>query len=573
MIWAPGTPRFTCAGEMETIRPIAPEKRWRRPQAMCHLDNERVAIANSRGNSISIVNVMTGQLAEFLIGDSPQDVIWLQHRQQLGIVTSENNNFLLATLHQDRLTIERRFPLGRGAARLAVSGDESLIAVSSIWDREVALISVADTLQVRARCQLPFEPKLVCFSADQHILLALDAFAGQMAAINVDDATILGRTELLGHHFGGVILTGKDRFVVTHQILHADAATTGDNIAAGRVIENVAQEILLTREDTQHIKLEPQVIRELGVPSHGAADPTDLAVLADDMRAVALEGVDEVALITAFGLVQKRISVGNRPVDLLSAAQGKELYVLNFFSESISVIDLVAQAVVRTISLGPTPTPNAQERGAELFFDGHLSRFGWFSCQSCHVGGHTNGQLSDTFGDNSAGAPKRVLSLLGGRDNNPWAWNGSMRSLHDQVFKSGETTMRGPGFSARETNSLVAYLHTLEKPPVFRPARDDADQVLIEQGRQVFQTIGCAKCHVPPLTYTSDTVYDVGLIDEHGQRKFNPPSLNGVGYRRAFFHDGRAKRLTDVFIEYGHQLNDALTQDELKALLRFLESL
>ena len=572
MTWASGAPRLSCADDLATIWPSAPAERWRRPQAMCQLDNERVAVANSRGNSISVVHVMTGQLAEFVIGESPQDLIWLQHRQQLGIVTGDNN-FLLATLHPDRLTIESRIPLGRGAACLAVSGDESMIAVSSIWDREVALIAAGETLQIRARCQLPFEPKLVCFSPDQHILLALDAFAGQMAAINVDTATILGQTELLGHHFGGVILTDEDRFLVTRQILHADAATTGDNIAAGRVIENVVQEILLKREEAQHVKFAPQGIRELGVPSHGAADPADIVMMADGMRAVALEGVDEVALLTPYGLVQKRISVGNRPVDLLIAEQGKDLYVLNNFSESISVIDPETQAVVRTISLGPMPKPSARERGAELFFDGHLSRFGWYSCQSCHVGGHTNSQLSDTFGDNAAGAPKRVLSLLGGRDNNPWAWNGSMRSLHDQVFKSGETTMRGPGFSARETNALVAYLHTLEKPPVFRPARDDADQELIEQGRQVFLRIGCAKCHVPPLTYTSDTVYDVGLVDEHGQRKFNPPSLNGVGYRRAFFHDGRAKRLADVFIEYGHQLNDALAQDELKALLRFLESL
>jgi len=78
---------------------------------------------------------------------------------------------------------------------------------------------------------------------------------------------------------------------------------------------------------------------------------------------------------------------------------------------------------------------------------------------------------------------------------------------------------------------------------------------------------------VPPLTYTSPGTYDVGLRDEKGLDKFNRPSLRGVSQGYSFFHDGRAKKLEEVFTVHGHQLNWALADDELGDLLRFLRSL
>jgi cytochrome c peroxidase len=78
---------------------------------------------------------------------------------------------------------------------------------------------------------------------------------------------------------------------------------------------------------------------------------------------------------------------------------------------------------------------------------------------------------------------------------------------------------------------------------------------------------------VPPLTYTSQESYDVGLADEHGQTKFNPPSLRGVGHNTAFFHDSRARALEDVFQVHGHQLRTPLSDGQVGDLVRFLQSL
>ncbi len=63
--------------------------------------------------------------------------------------------------------------------------------------------------------------------------------------------------------------------------------------------------------------------------------------------------------------------------------------------------------------------------------------------------------------------------------------------------------------------------------------------------------------------------FDVDLVDEVGNRKFNPPSLRGMGRRRGFFHDKRAKTLGAVFTDHQHQLDRDLEAQELKDLVRF----
>ena len=93
-----------------------------------------------------------------------------------------------------------------------------------------------------------------------------------------------------------------------------------------------------------------------------------------------------------------------------------------------------------------------------MFYNAKLSHDGWMSCHSCHTDGHTNNLLSDTLGDGSYGAAKRVPSLLGVAATGPWTWTGSMARLEDQVRKSIATTMHGPKPTDAQVADLTAYL-------------------------------------------------------------------------------------------------------------------
>ena len=58
-----------------------------------------------------------------------------------------------------------------------------------------------------------------------------------------------------------------------------------------------------------------------------------------------------------------------------------------------------------------------------------------------------------------------------------------------------------------------------------------------------------------------------------GNRKFNPPSLRGVGAREPLFHDGSAETLGDVLLRFKHPKGAAMSAGEAADLIAFLKTL
>jgi YVTN family beta-propeller protein len=287
---------------------------------------------------------------------------------------------------------------------------------------------------------------------------------------------------------------------------------------------------------------------------------------------VCLAGVGDVAIGQYVPYGFRRIGVDARPCAVAISPDQKWAYVANTHSDTISVIDVARRAVAHTIPIGPEPKFTLAQEGERLFYDARLSLDGWFSCHTCHTEGHSNGRKADTFGDGSFGSPKIVLSLLGTGATEPWAWNGSKRTLEEQVRESMRMTMQPktpPG--ERSVAALTAYLRTLDVPA---PAGSQLSDTLgIARGEKLFASRGCTTCHAPPL-YANAHVYDVGFDDgDGGNRQFNPPSLRGVIHKAPYFHDGRAKTLEQVVGKYQHRLRTALSDDEAHDLILFLKSL
>ena len=115
-----------------------------------------------------------------------------------------------------------------------------------------------------------------------------------------------------------------------------------------------------------------------------------------------------------------------------------------------------------------------------------LSHDGWMSCHSCHTEGHTNNLASDTLGDGSYGAPKRVPSLLGVGRTGPWTWLGSIDRLDDQVKKSIVTTMQGPKPTGSQVADLTAYLVSLSPGSGVVTAKLPGESAAVDRGREIF---------------------------------------------------------------------------------------
>jgi YVTN family beta-propeller protein len=313
-------------------------------------------------------------------------------------------------------------------------------------------------------------------------------------------------------------------------------------------------------------------VHYLGDVGRAAGDPGRIAVGRNGTVVVPLAGVGEVALGREADYGWQRLSVGQGPTAVAISPEGRWAYVANQFADSVSVIDLSNQKVTADLSLGLWPELSPSERGEQLFYDARLSHDGWMSCHSCHTDGHSNGLLADTLGDDSFGAPKRVLSLLGVRDAAPYAWKGTLPDLESQVRKSILTTLHGPKPSDQQVADLAAYLRTLPPPPSWTRSAGRADETAIQRGRDVFRSQLCDRCHTPP-EYTSKRSYDVGLNDEVGNTRFKPPSLRGISQGGPYFHDNRAATLEEVFTRHRHQLTGELSRQELADLLAFLRNL
>lgn len=467
--------------------------------------------------------------------------------------------------------VEAEVPTCRDPVRAVVRRDA--LAVSCLWPREVRRYGLVPEGGGRVALvpawtgKVSFEPKELLF-LDQAHLLAADAFGGGLAVL--DDATgaVVRSLELGGHNLRGLTLaSGGTHVAIVHQQLHSGMHTSSDDIRWGVFLTNSVRLLplddLLAGSPRMHRRAR---VFDLGTVSSPSGDPAAIAATADDQLVVALSGVGRLAFGAPAARQVSHTRVGAGPSALALGGSG-EIFVANTWSDSVSVVSLETRTETARLPLGPPARLTAADRGELLFHDATLSLRGWMSCNSCHTDGHTNHRLSDTLGDGTYGAPKRVLSLLGVRDTGPWAWDGKIRELEHQVVKSVETTLRGRDLTPREVDDLTAYLRTLELPEI----ENEADPALLARGRAVFSEYSCTRCHTEPL-YTSPGAQDVELTDERGNSRFNPPSLRGVSTRRRLLHDGSAHSLEDVLrVHPGHGI--VVADRDLPALIAFLRSL
>lgn len=553
-----------------------PSSQLRYPVAAIRLEEQMLALANERSGTISLVDMERGSVVGETRAGKRLSALAVTARGF--ILSADAKSHEVVSWRQDsrrslvEVSRERTsdYPVSIVVSR---EGDRAYIATRWSQSLDVLAIDASGALKVARTLRLPFAAGAQLLLPDQQHLLVGEAFGGRLAIVDIQKQAIANVRNVQGHNITSLAWdeTG-DRLLIAHQIVN-ELPVTLDNVQWGAVLKNVVR--IITRKQL----LDPKVnlatatrIISLGQEGDGSADPTSVLPLADGAFAVTLGGADELVVVESTGLVTKRLALGRRPIALFHGAKDHQLVAVNHFDSTLSMVNLTTGTVAPPISLGPAPELHPAERGERLFYDARLSFEKWMSCHSCHTHGHTTGANVDTLGDNSFGAPKRTLTLLGTRDTDRWAWNGEIKELHDQVRKSIETSMHGEA-RPQDVYDLTAYLHTLDPPPPASRAKNDEDRKRIDRGRQVFERQRCHDCHIGPLTYTSHDVYDVGLADKNGQAKFNPPSLRGVVQGSRFFHDGRATSLEDVIDVFGHQLRDELSDTERADLLRFLRSL
>ena len=552
----------------------------RRPGALALSSDEKLLyVANHRSGTLSVVDTTTRTLvAETPVGKHLSDLKAIG-RDRLLALDEETHELLLLQVAGQKLSVQSRTPVSPYPVTLVITQNEKHCIVASLWSRRLTFVALPEAdehkPQVVGSINIPFAPRTQLLVKEDQQLIVADSFGGRLAIVDVPQRKLLHVREFPGHNIRGMSTNADGTMlVVAHQMLNELAHTVRNDVHWGLLMSN----------DLRWLKLDAVLqvgtdlydgahMHPLGHAGSATGDPSGLIMTSQGAVLVSLGGVREVAIGREDDFSLNRVFVGRRPTAIVADSHGKFAYVANTFDDSISVVDIEAREEVVEISLGPQPDLSLAEQGELLFFNANLSHDSWMSCHSCHTDGHTNGLLNDNFSDASFGAPKRVLSLLGRRDTAPFAWNASAESLEVQIRNSIISTMQADEPPTDEQlAALAAYVKTLQPPPPIDAARGIQDSKRVARGEELFGALQCVRCHKPPA-FTTPNTYDVGLEDKEGGRRFNPPTLRGVGQRGPYFHDNRAATLEEVFLKHEHQLDRKLSADELRDLLSFLRSL
>lgn len=539
-------------------------------------DQQYLYVANRRTGSISVMDAASNRVvAEVPVGVRLSDLAWVSANRF--VATDEAaHQLLLLTADGANIAVLASVSVPRYPVSVAVSADGRSCTVAALWSRRLAFVDLeADGLQVEKVLDMPFAPRTQLRLADRAKLIVADSFGGRLGVIDLQRRELLHVREFPAHNIRGLGRSRDGRMlVVAHQMLNELAHSVRNDVHWGLLMSNdlrwLRVDAVLAPDGDLY---EGAHMHPLGGAGSATGDPAGLIVVPDGRVVVSLGGVGEFALGREEDFSLARFPVDRRPTALLATRDGRRLFVANTLGDTISAVDLNEPSSATEISLGPRPPLTLADRGEQVFFDATLSHDAWMSCHSCHTDGHTNGLTNDNLSDATFGAPKRVLSLLGKAATAPFAWDASAADLPTQIRNSIHKTMQSDRDPRDDDVAAIeAYLATLAPPPSIAAAREIPDDDGAARGAQLFAAIGCTDCHTPPV-YTSPDTYDVGLVDELGRTRFNPPSLLGVSQRGPYFHDNRAATLEDVFRTHGHQLDEPLEPAQLNDLLIFLRSL
>ncbi len=578
----------------------------RRPVACCLNKNESVLlVASGRSGTISAIQVDDGNLlGEWQVGECLTDLVRWRDDLFLAVDATAGQLICLDFAEPVRPVIPWRCQTIAAPNRLLVDPSTNRCFVGGLWSRQLCVVNLPDDMQsdigVKVSTDdvvdLPFSAGAMCrIDGESPALLLLDAFSSRWSTYDLGTLKMIASGRNKSRRASGVAIHPKSgNICMTEQTLNHLAHAIRNDVHWGTMIGNNIRTYSASQFVQQSVPRSGPSADAFGswhltgdsVPLGGAsdakADPESIAFANNGTAIIALGGVDQVAVGALDDHSFKYYATGRRPVAMAVTDNNKLLFVCNNLDDSITVINLRDREIEATLSLGKQPDATQQDQGERLFFDGRVSHDAWMSCHSCHVNGHSNGFLNDNLADQSFGAPKRVLSLLGHADTGPFAWNGSFESMHEQIKSSIVNTMQADEPPTVATlDALAAFVNSLPSPTGLAQSRNALSSELsgelandaIETGRKLFLDLDCATCHSPEQNWTTGEQYDVGLTDELGNTQFNPPSLIGVGQQAAYLHDARYSELQDVFLQGKHRLERELSNDELQSLMMFLNSL
>jgi YVTN family beta-propeller protein len=317
---------------------------------------------------------------------------------------------------------------------------------------------------------------------------------------------------------------------------------------------------LLAKLEKLPATLDPNKTYDYNAASRVQADvPNDLSFLVGVRRRIKLPEGDR----------------GPRAVVVI----GSKAYLANYFSDSLSVIDLASQyPKIESIPLGPKQAMTPVRKGEFYFNDASICFQGWQSCASCHPGDGRVDALNWDLLNDGIGNPKNNKSLLLSHRTPP-AMSMGVRDDAKAAVRAGIRHILFTVQPEEVATSIDEYLMALKPVPSPRLVKGRlSDQA--KRGEKLFKDakVGCASCH-PAELLTDLQHYDVGTLGKFDKPTdtFDTPTLVEAWRTAPYLHDGSVATIQEVLTTKNaqdrHGKTSHLSKEQIADLAEYILSL
>jgi len=592
-------------------------------------DERMLYVASGDARQVVYVALPAGQVARRLDFPAPPLGLALSPDGRTLAVSCAAPQSFVVLLDSQSGQARATIPAGHTAVAPLWSRDGRRLYVANRFDNDIAVIDPA-ARRCFGRVAAVREPIALASTPDGRTVLAANhlplcrtdgEFKGDVAPLLtcIDTATLQTSSIALPHganSLRGVAVTPDGKYaLVTH--LFSNFEMVPFRVDGGWINTNVVSVVDLPRRKVQ---------ATVGLDSYegGAGNPWDIRLSADGARTcVSVAGTHEIAVVATAELLDqwsknmspmmavwpiypslgdsawKRLVLpGHGPRGL--ALVGDHAYVAQYFSDSVAVVDIGADATAReseeprragiyslsddrpragrllkTIALGPAPKLSLERRGELLFHDATICHQQWLSCASCHPDARADGLNWDLLNDGE-GNPKNTKSMLLSHRTPPAMVSG-VRMSAEEAVRSGLEHILFAIRPEEEAQAIDAYLKSLTPVPSPRLVEGKLSAAA-QRGQKLFHSerVACDKCHPAPL-YTDLHSHDVGTGTHVDRRpRYDTPTLIEVWRTAPYLHDGRYTTVEELLREGHHGLRDrtpTLSEQELRDLAEFVLSL
>ena len=599
------------AGRWGACAPAKPQPKYRSPTCVAFAPDGRFAyVTNHTANSLSVIDARSKKaVREIAVGKAPTGVAVGPNGKTVFVANTRSHSITFVDPARGKATAEVK--CGYEPMGLCVSPDGKKLYSANFISNDVSVIDVARRKEI-GKIKVGRAPAFMAMTPDGKRLLVHNFLSHEPATNTkatayvsvIDTATgkVVGEkrspgTMLMGRGIA-VSSDGKYAYTVHHR---PNFNITPSQLSQGWV-QTHGLTIIPLQSETEKI-----VTVLLDNVNSGAANPYGVAISKDGKTLfVSHRGIHQLSVIdlprlhalikgskpdvlamthvnlgflwARNGLIRRVDSGGMCPKGIAVSPADGSVYVPNYFSESVAVLDPKTCEVTAEIRVGPPLEMTVERKGEFLFHSARLCFQQWLSCTSCHPEVRADGVNWDLLNDGMTN-PKNAKSLVGSWQTPP-AMSLGVRARMEVAVEKGFLFIQFHTPRKEELEAVRAYLRSV--PFIPSPWHRNPNRSLdakAKRGQKVFEKANCGMCHPAPL-YTNLQMFDVGTQSKRDFAKhteFDTPTLLEMYRTGPYLHDGRAATLKDVLTTCNkndrHGMTSNLTKAEIDDLVAFLMSL